>query len=54
MALLYLKYIDDIFITWKGSKEQLTTFTNELNKNKGLLNLNTKFYRRKSHSVIQW
>ena len=53
MALLYLKYIDDIFITWKGSKEQLTTFTNELNKNKELLNLNTKFYRRKSHSLIQ-
>ena len=51
---IWLSYIDDIFITWKGSKEQLTTFTNELNKNKELLNLNTKFYRRKSHSLIQW
>ena len=32
MVLLYLRYTDDIFITWKGAKEQIITFTNELNK----------------------
>ena len=32
MSLLYLKCIDDIFIIWKGTKEQLITFINKLNK----------------------
>ena len=32
MALLYLRYIYDIFIIRKGTKGQLITFANELNK----------------------
>ena len=32
MVLLYLRYIDDIFIICKGAKEQIITLTNELNK----------------------
>ena len=32
ISLLYLRYTDDIFIIWKGTKEELITFINGLNK----------------------
>ena len=32
MLLLYLSYIDDIFMLWKGTKVALMTFIKELNE----------------------
>ena len=32
IALLYLKYTDDKFIIWKGTKGQLIAFANESNE----------------------
>ena len=50
MALLYLRYIDDIFIIWKKSKEQLITFTTELNKKQRTIKFECKISSQKSHS----
>ena len=49
MVLLYLRYIDGIFIIWNEKKEQLITFINKLNKKHKKSNLNTKFHSKKSH-----
>ena len=32
MSLLYLRYINDIFIIWEGTNEQSITFINKSNK----------------------
>ena len=32
MSLLYLRYIDDIFMIWKGTKAELITFMKKLNE----------------------
>ena len=42
MALLCLRYLDDILIIWKSTKEQLITLLTNLIKNIKLLNFNTK------------
>ena len=31
LSIGYLRFIDDIFFTWTGSKYQLITFLNDLN-----------------------
>ena len=33
-ALLFLAYIDDIFMIWNGTREKLILFIDELNKKK--------------------
>ena len=32
MSLLYLRYIDNIFMIWKGTKAKLMAFIKKLNK----------------------
>ena len=32
MSLLYIRYIDDMFMTWRGAKSELMTFIKELNE----------------------
>ena len=54
MSLSYLRYIDDIFIIWKGTKEQLITFINELNEKYKTIRSESEIHRRKSHSYIKW
>ena len=54
MSLLYLRYIDDIFIIWKGTKEPLITFINELNEKYKTIRSESEIHSRKSHSYIQW
>ena len=32
MSLLYLRYIDDVFMIWKGTKAELMTIIKDLNE----------------------
>ena len=34
LSLIYLRFIDDIFFIWTGTKEKLANCLNDLNKNK--------------------
>ena len=53
MSLLYIRYIDDIFMTWRGAKSELTTFIKELNENHKTIILNFKFHKEKLHFLTQ-
>ena len=37
MSLLYLRYIDDIYIIWKGTKAELITFIKKLTEKHKML-----------------
>ena len=37
MSLLYLRYIDDIYIIWKGTKAELMTFIKKLTEKHKML-----------------
>ena len=63
MVLLYLRYIDGIFIIWNEKKEQLITFINKLNKKhkkikfefeisfQKILSLDTMVYQYKENNL---
>ena len=38
MFLFYFRYTDNIFFIWKGTKEQLTTFINNMNEKHKTIN----------------
>lgn len=47
LSLLYLRYTDDIFIIWKGSKEELIKFINELNQKHNYIKFDYEFSTKK-------
>ena len=51
LSLIYLRFIDDIFFIWTGTKEQLTNCLNNLNK-KHISSLNIKYHKLASHFLV--
>ena len=49
MSSLYLRYIDDIFMIWKGTKVELIKFIKELNKKHKTIKFDFQFSTRKLH-----
>ena len=49
-SLIYLRFIDDIFFIWAGSKRDLEKFLNELNAKQS--NLNMKYRKKEFHFWI--
>ena len=47
MSLLNLRYIDGIFMKWKGTKTELMTFTKELNVKHKTIKFNFQISSRK-------
>ena len=47
MSLLYLRYIDDIFMIWKGTKVELIIFIKELNEKHKTIKFDFQFSPRK-------
>ena len=46
-SLLYLRYIDDIFMIWKGTKVELITFIKELNEKQKTIKFDFQISPRK-------
>ena len=53
LPLIYLRFIDDIFFIWTGTKEQLTNCLFNLNKNTIPSSLNIKYHKLASHFLIK-
>ena len=47
MSLLYLRYIDDIFMMWKGTKAELMTFIKKLKDKHETIKLNLQISQRR-------
>ena len=47
MCLLYLRYLDDIFMIWKGTKAELMTFMKDLNEKYKTIKFNFQVSTRK-------
>ena len=53
LSLIYLRFINEIFFLWTGTKEKLTNCLNNLNKNTIPPSLNMKYGKLASHFLIQ-
>ena len=53
MSLLYLRYVDDIFMIWKGTKVELMTFIKEQNGKHKTIKFFLKFHQEKLHFLTQ-
>ena len=49
MSLLYLRYIDDIFMIWKDTKAELMTFIKELNEKHKTIKFDFQISPQKLH-----
>ena len=45
-AKTYLRYIDDLFFIWKGTKEELLSFIDDLNKKTPSIKFDCKYSKR--------
>ena len=52
-STIYLHFIDDIFMIWKGSKEQLDNFIKDLNEKHATIKFELKYRRNKSTFLTQ-
>ena len=53
LALMYLRFIHDLFFIWTGTKEQFKNCLNRLKKNTISSSLNIKYHKLASHFLIQ-